>query len=94
MEIKDLKGLSKLIALCRKAGVEAIKIDNIELHLGKMPLKASIRPKVMSYTASEENIKVPQFNGPQAQEEAVDDVETDELTDEQKLFYSATGEAQ
>jgi CO dehydrogenase/acetyl-CoA synthase delta subunit len=93
VEIKSQKDLEKLIRMLRKQGVEAIKIDNIELHLGKMPLKASSRPKAMSYSAPEESIKVPQFNGITTTE-ASDSVETDELSEEELLFYSATGEAQ
>ncbi len=93
MKIDNLKDLSKLIALCRKSGIDAIKIDNIELHLGKLPLKASSRPKaVFQAKAPEEDIQVPQFNGMPITEPK-DDVETDELTEEQLLFYSAQGEA-
>ncbi len=34
MKVVDQKDLAKLIALCRKTGVESIKVDNIEFHLG------------------------------------------------------------
>ncbi len=92
MTINSLKELEKLIKLCRRSGTEAIKIDNIELHLGKLPLKASSRPKAINYTSPEENIKIPQFNGPTVS--VVDDIDTEGLSDEDLLFYSATGESQ
>ena len=94
MEIKTQKDLEKLIRMLHKNGVESIKVDNIELHLGKMPLKASKSPVIMPYVAPEEDIKVPQFNGYTPNTEATDTIETDELSEEELLFYSATGEAQ
>ncbi len=94
MEIKTQKDLENLIKMLRKQGVDIIKVDGIEMHLGKMPLKASNRSKAMSYIAPEESIKIPQYNGPQAQEEPKDDIDTDDLSEEDLLFYSATGEAQ
>lgn len=35
--IKDLNDLSKLIKLCRKTGIQSIRIDGIEFHLGAEP---------------------------------------------------------
>lgn len=37
MTINTLKDLDKLIALCRKRGIQSIKVDNVELKLGDMP---------------------------------------------------------
>jgi hypothetical protein len=39
MQVKDINDLEKIIKLCRKTGVESIKIDNIELKLGDQPEK-------------------------------------------------------
>ena len=40
MQVKDINDLEKIIKLCRKTGVESIKIDNIELKLGDVPQKS------------------------------------------------------
>lgn len=37
MTISDLKELDKLLALCRKRGVESIEIDGIKIHLNDSP---------------------------------------------------------
>ncbi len=37
MEIKSLKELQQLIRMCKKHGVEAIKVDNIEFKLSPEP---------------------------------------------------------
>lgn len=39
MTITNLKELSKLIDLCRKKGIDLIKVDNVELKLGHMERK-------------------------------------------------------
>lgn len=81
MEIKDLKALQKVITLCRKTGVQSIKIDNIEFHLGEEPIKhtnsqSKEAPTAITPGGITENTKII----------------TDELTAEQLLFYSATPE--
>ncbi len=42
MDIKNLADLAKLAALCRKKGIESLKIssDGIEFKLGSEPIKA------------------------------------------------------
>lgn len=92
MKIDNQKDLAKLLKLLRKEGVEAIKMGDLELHLGRLPSKEAKKSKSV-FIAPEENIKVPQFNGIPATA-PVDDIDTDGLSEEQLLMYSVTGEAQ
>lgn len=73
MKIESLQQLSKLIALCRKQGVDVIKVDGIELVLGQAPVTAKRSVRTLS-----------------AKETA--QIETSGLSDEDLLFYSATGQ--
>jgi len=86
MQIKDVKDLRKIIQLCRQTGVYKIKVDNVELELGSEPYKQprtpslqeqTINPWAMNYSpgvnVSTDDVKIPSF---------------DDLTEEQKLFYS------
>ncbi len=96
MTIDNLKMLQKLITLCRKTGVSAIKIDNIELQLGLEPIKTSINDRLQSFVAPEANISVPIYNGGQYTGQSAlvqDKIDTSELTDEQLLYYSSRPEA-
>jgi hypothetical protein len=85
MTIGSLKDLEKLVKLCRKVGIDAIKIDGIELSLATMPYKASKDRSLRQYTAAE-------FSQPGISEARIDT--PDELTDEQLLFYSAQSHAE
>jgi hypothetical protein len=91
MVISDLKQLRDLIALCKKQGVLRITVDNIEMEIS--PMVAKTRTTKVMADIPEASIKVPKFN-PITKEIIADaDVESfDELTDEQKLFYSARPE--
>lgn len=84
MTIGSLKELDKLLALCRKRGVQSIRVDNIEFHLGEMPNKSTKQQLIRSIIAPD--VFIPGGVGPDTH------IETDELTDEQKLFYSAVGQ--
>jgi hypothetical protein len=82
MTISDLKDLEKLIKLCRKTGVSNITIDGIVLELGYEPLKTfkgkPMRPmlnKILGEVGEDTPI--------------IDNIQTDELTEEQLLYYSA-----
>jgi hypothetical protein len=86
MKIDSLRDLKQVIALCRKAGVSALKIDNIELQLSPLPVKQR-RTSIQEIYSPEANIAVPAFNGYQQPQETP--LMDEELTDEQKLFYSA-----
>lgn len=74
----DIKELKKIIELCRKTGVTEFKIDNIEFKLGAEPYKA---PQV---TKAAQNVTYAP-GGITADTR----IQTDELTDEQLLYYSA-----
>jgi hypothetical protein len=101
MKINNIKDLQKIIALCRKSGVEAIEIDNVKLNLGPEPRKIR-RVLEVANDIPEANLKIPQYNphtGGEAAEffddtelETSDVIKTNELTEEQLLFYSAREE--
>jgi len=89
--LNDLKDLEKAIKICRRLGVQSIKIDGIELVLGSLPVKPTKISKSQDLGAfPEANIKIPLFNGPQPTEDLPPDkIETDDLTEEQMLMWSA-----
>jgi hypothetical protein len=73
MKVETLQQLSKLIALCRKQGVDKISVDGITVELGAPPLKAIKTKETLYQGALTENTKI----------------ETpDELTPEQLLMWS------
>jgi hypothetical protein len=106
LKIDNLTELKKLIKACRELGVEAIKIDGIELAinhnlgLGQKAIKArktlpdyssdfpeaglSLRPQNAT-TALPEALKL-------KSDEVPDIIDTDELSQEQLLFYSAASQ--
>lgn len=93
MKVENLKDFNKLVKLCRQLGVDSIRVGDVECRLGPLPLKKvdrSLRTSPYSLPLTD-----PLANAQIANNiEYVDDViETDELTEEQKLFYSATGES-
>ena len=73
--ISDLKGLEKLLKLCRKQGVTEIKLDGVEFKLGDLPTE-----RVMNEASSEFEYINPYANFPDG-----------ELTPEQLMFYSSGG---
>lgn len=101
MKLDTLKDLKNLIKLCRSTGVNSIKVDGIEIQLGVQPHKSS---KAVTFDIDPmSNLKVPQPNildpvaaakAHAAQELAKiqDYIETDEMTEDQKLFYSTRSE--
>jgi hypothetical protein len=95
MVIKDLKELQKVIQTCRKLGVQSIEIDNVKLQLGSLPTKPIKINKTQDLGAfPEADVKVPQYNGQNLVDSVTensppDKIETDELTEEQLMFYSA-----
>jgi hypothetical protein len=91
MKIDSLKDLKKLLMLCRQQGVQSIKVGDTEFHLGSLPVASkskSIKAIVDELVPSDANIKIPQYTPIVA-----DTIETDELTDEQKLFYSVASDS-
>lgn len=92
MKIETLKELQKVIALCRRQGVAHIKLGELEMTLGPMPNK----PRTIqdfSTDFPEANIQVPTYSPiPESTTQSMaDKIATDELTQEQLLFYSAQG---
>lgn len=81
MKIESLKDLEKVIKLCRKLGVEVIKVDGVELVLGHMATPSPQR----SWTAPKVSLAAYPPNGITSDTKII----TDELTPEQMLFYSA-----
>ncbi len=84
MKLDTLSDLKKLIALCRAQGVTAIKLDSVELTLGEAPQRiVKIKETAKHYPTI-------------APGGITDDtrISTEELTEEQLLFYSATDQTQ
>lgn len=83
MTISNLKDLKKLIQLCRSQGVDAIEVNGIKFGLKDIP-KAQKKYKHISEPSNslspnlDENISIPQMH-----------IDTDELSEEEMLFYSA-----
>lgn len=75
MDIKNSKELAKIIALCRKNGIETCKIDDksIEFTLGQAPGKFKRKSKVTDEAESQ------------------DEKPEVELSTEDKLFWSSAG---
>ena len=89
--LNDLKDLEKAIKICRRLGVQSIKVGDVEVNMGSLPTKPTKISKSQDLGAfPEANIKIPLFNGPQPTEQATPDkIETDEPTEEQMLMWSA-----
>lgn len=88
MKIESLKDLRQVVKLCRDNGVSAIEIDGIKMEVS-LASKPPKKHRDLALDIPEANIKVPAYNGPTTPEIHTD---FDELTEEQKLFYSATPE--
>lgn len=84
MTIESLKDLDKLIQLCRKRGIQSIKVDNVEMHLGDTPTLTSRLVGNTSKMLIHEDTFIPG---------GVDEntkIETpDELTQDQLLMWSS-----
>lgn len=87
-----LKELKRFMQLCRQQGVQSIKYQDTEIHFTDLPQYNQVDRQ-----AFPESIISSTYNPGDVTEETkivVDKVLTDELTDEQKLFWSATGEVE
>ena len=78
----NLKELKKFIQLCREQGVDSIRYEGIELHLGAMPIKETKQANKRTATPDSQ-VFVP--GGVTADTQII----TDELTPEQLLMWSA-----
>lgn len=91
MKIDTLKDLEKIIKLCRKTGVSAMRIDGVEFELG--PEQANINIQKPSKRFVEElQPQMPVFTPGGITAETK--IPTDGLTDEQLLMWSAQGHEQ
>lgn len=81
MKIDNFKDLENLIKLCRKQGIDSIKIDGIELEIGPAPERV-----YKTKSTSKSNTNVVHTPGG-----ITDDTQiiTSDLTEEQLMFYSA-----
>lgn len=84
MKIDSVNDLRKIIELCRKTGVESIKVDNVEIKLGEAPAKPqraskTVQPPIFAPGGITDDSQIESF---------------DALTDEQKLFYSVVTDQQ
>jgi hypothetical protein len=100
MQVNSLKELEKILKLCRKNGVQVMKVDGVEFVLGEVtdkPRKRYIDTREVTSQIDlnafpEADLKIPAFSPPPPVADQVD--MPDELTDEQKLFYSSVGHAE
>lgn len=83
--IANLKELKKFLQLCRDQGVESIRFNGVEVHLGSMP----IIPNRANKRVLPETITTPTYapGGITADTSIL----TDELTPDQLLFWSSEG---
>ena len=89
MNINTIKDLEALMKLCRKHNIEAFEIGDIKFSLGAPLVRHQAAIKSEDPLA---NAKVPLFNGitnPAVAQTVADVIKTDELTQEQLLFYSS-----
>jgi hypothetical protein len=106
MNINNIKDLERIIKMCRKTGVNSLKLGELELNLGLLPIKKQ-QPVDFSSDFPEASIPVPQFrpytqstpdNNKQLSSEEVqviaDKIATSELTADQLLFYSSAGHSE
>ena len=92
MQIENLKELQKLMAICRKHGISTITVDGITMTFDKQAPSKQVwgAPNLGSFStpSPEEDIKVPQYNGPITPPDAVP---MEGLTEEQLLNWSSQG---
>lgn len=94
MPYSNLKELKKLIQLCRNTGISSIKIEGLELTFGPAPIKRAKSDSIDLSAFPEANIKVPSYTPyTAAVKEVADQIATDELSEEQLMFYSSRPES-
>jgi len=82
MKLENIKDLQKVIQLCRKSGVDSIRIDNVEFHLGPKPMRYSNK----ALKLEESTTYAP--GGITADTQVPVPPMPDELTEEQLLMWS------
>lgn len=91
MKVQNLKEFKALIKACQSLGVTAIEVDGIKVNISAMPVKRSNHRAIDETAFPEASIKVPQYDGPITEPEAIPDAG---LTEDQMLYYSAQGHDQ
>ena len=82
MLVTNIKELAKLIELLRKSGVEQMKLGELEIKLGYLPEAQSTKARA--------SINQNLVNNPIVNEDSR--IDSDHLTEEQLLYYSAIGQ--
>ena len=80
--------MTKLIALCRKTGVQSLKFEGIELQLGPIPTKYVRKTKDVPISLDPGTIPKP---WEVETDMAPDIIKTDALEGDDLLYYSAGG---
>jgi hypothetical protein len=93
VDIKTLKDLEKVVRLCRKLGVEAFECGNIKFNLGPAP-KAKAKRYNVAADIPEAALKIPQFTPAETETQTDNPIKTDELSEDELLFYSAVDATQ
>lgn len=86
MQIKNLKELQKLIQLCRRTGVESIELGQLKLTLSKSFMENELQNQTQP---KRQKASPPSVQTSDAAGSLADDFNFDDLTDEQKLLWSA-----
>ena len=82
-----LKELEKFLKLCRKQGVQSIKFEGTEVHLGDLPLVTSSKTRPLRPSTKNPSLIVETFTPGGVTEDS--QIQVDTLTPEQLLFYSS-----
>lgn len=90
MTIATLKDLEKVIRLCRKTGVDSIKVDGIEILLGSEPY-TDLKPSTRPLKEIVESAKALYNPGVAYTPTEHTKIQTEELTEEQLLMWSVGG---
>jgi hypothetical protein len=100
MKIDSIRSLERLMKACRRNGVTAIEIDGIKLNLLEMKPKAKSSINAYSTDPLAQAV-VPRYSTipvQESQDEAIttsnEDIDVDQLSEDQALFYSARTEPQ
>lgn len=92
MTINSLKELDKLMLLCKKRGIKAIKIDNIEFAIEEVVLSTATKSTSKMPFVAPDLITGSFDPGTISVNDKID--MPDELTQEQLMFFSAQGHAE
>lgn len=91
MKVNNLKDLTKLLKLCQTHGVTSIEVDGMKLTVLPKAKAARHTTTIDANTPIEAHIPVPGYNGlPLTEEVQNEAVKSQELTDEQLMFFSST----